>query len=292
MRLCAGRISAILTSLGRGAVRAGLWLAIALVLGLGVSACSGKKSADLAFKEEPVGKLYNEGLDFLERGRYTEAAEKFEEVERQHPYSVWARKAIVMTAYAYYQKGKYDECIEAAERYLALHPGSEDAAYAQFLIAQSYYDQIPDVTRDQERTQRALEALREVARRYPDTEYARDARHKVQQAFNQIGGKEMEIGRYYLVRKDYVAAINRFKTVVTEYQTSSHVEEALMRLTEAYMAIGITSEAQTATAILGHNYPASPWYKDAYALLQSGGLEPREDKKSWLSRAWKATVGL
>lgn len=291
MRLSGGRISIDLKVYGRGALRAASILLLALMLGSGLTACAGKKDAELAFKEEPVDKLYQEGLDFLDRRRYTEAAEKFEDLERQHPYSIWSRKAIVMAAYAYYQKGAYDDCIEAAERYLALYPGSEDAPYAQFLVAQSYYDQIPDVTRDQERTQKALEALREVARRYPDTEYARDARLKVQQAYNQIGGKEMEVGRYYLKRKDYVAAINRFKTVVISYQTSAHVEEALMRLTEAYMALGIASEAQTATAILGHNYPSSPWYKDAYSLLQSGGLEPREDKGSWISRAWKATVG-
>lgn len=272
-------------------MRAAVIGVLVLLPGLGLTACAGKGESELAIKEEPVDKLYNEGLDFLDRHRYTEAAEKFEDLERQHPYSVWSRKAVVMAAYAYYQKGSYDDCIEAAERYLALYPGSEDAPYAQFLIAQSYYDQIPDVTRDQERTQKALEALREVARRYPETEYARDANQKVQQAYNQIGGKEMEVGRYYLKRKDYVAAINRFKKVVIDYQTSSHIEEALMRLTEAYMALGIASEAQTATAILGHNYPSSPWYRDAYSLLQSGGLEPREDKGSWLSRAWKATVG-
>lgn len=268
-----------------------LWLFTLFALVLGACSVFGEKT-ELAYEDEPVGKLYNEALNLLGKDQYKAAATKFEEVERQHPYSPWARKAIVMAAFSYYQSGRYDESINAAERYLALYPGSEDAPYAQFLIAQSYYDQIPDVTRDQQQTQRALEALREVARRYPETDYARDARRKVQEAQDQLAGKEMEVGRYYLRHKDYIAAINRFKAVVKDYQTSAHVEEALMRLTEAYMAVGITSEAQTATAILGHNYPSSPWYKDAYTLLKSGGLEPREDKGSWLSRVWKSTTGL
>ncbi|MDP2621919.1 MAG: outer membrane protein assembly factor BamD [Hyphomicrobiales bacterium] len=256
-----------------------------------MSACSSDEDSQLAFQDEPVGKLYNEALSLLAEENYRSAAAKFEDVERQHPYSEWARKAIVMAAFAYYQSRSYEEAIQAAKRYVTLHPGGEDAAYAQFLIAQSYYDQIPDVTRDQQRTESAMEGLREVVRRYPETDYARDARKKLQQASDQLAGKEMEIGRYYLRHNDYVAALNRFKTVVKNYQTSSQIEEALMRLTEAYMAMGITSEAQTATAILGHNYPTSPWYKDAFALLQSGGLEPREDKGSWLSSVWKTATG-
>lgn len=256
-----------------------------------MSACSSDEESQLAFQDEPVGKLYNEALNLLADGNFSDAAKKFEDVERQHPYSEWARKAIVMSAFAYYQNHNYDQAIQSAKRYVTLHPGGKDAAYAQFLIAQSYYEQIPDVTRDQKQTESALEGLREVMRRYPDTDYARDARMKLQQANDQLAGKEMEIGRYYLRHKDYVAALNRFKTVVKNYQTSSQIEEALMRLTEAYMAMGITSEAQTATAILGHNYPASPWYKDAYVLLQSGGLEPRENKNSWLSSVWKVATG-
>ena len=207
---------------------------------LGLGACSSDDS-QLAFEEEPIADLYNEALNLLGEGNYIEAAEKFEDVERQHPYSVWARKAIVMSAFAYYQRGDYDQSIQAGKRYLSLHPGSSDAPYAQYLIAQSYYDQSPDVTRDQSTTESAMEALREVVRRYPETDYARDARRKLQEAVDQLAGKEMEIGRYYLNSKSYVAALNRFKTVVKSYQTSSHIEEALMRLTEAYMAMGITS---------------------------------------------------
>jgi outer membrane protein assembly factor BamD len=279
---------------GGGARLFGRTLLCAVLVGftaIGLSACSSDKESELAFQDEPVGKLYNEALDLLAKEDYPDAAKKFEDVERQHPYSEWARKAIVMSAFCYYQSRRYEEAIQAANRYVTLHPGGEDAAYAQFLIAQSYYDQIPDVTRDQKRTESAMEGLREVVRRYPDTDYARDARKKLQQAYDQLAGKEMEIGRYYLRHKDYVAALNRFKTVVKNYQTSSQIEEALMRLTEAYMAMGVTTEAQTATAILGHNYPASPWYKDAYALLQSGGLQPHEDKGSWLSSVWKVATG-
>lgn len=267
---------------------------ISAILGmaaLGFSGCSSSDEDVLAFQEEPVGKLYNEALSLLGEENYKEAAKKFEDVERQHPYSQWARKAIIMSAFAYYQSEQYDESIQAANRFLTLHPGDEDAAYAQYLIAESYYEQIPDVTRDQGKTQRAMEALREVMRRYPETEYARDARTKIEESRDQLAGKEMEVGRYYMKRQNYAAAINRFKTVLSQYQTTAHVEEALARLTESYMAIGIASEAQTAAAILGHNYPSSQWYKDSFALLRTGGLEPREDKESWLSKVWKVAGG-
>jgi outer membrane protein assembly factor BamD len=196
-----------------------------------------------------------------------------------------------MSAYAYYQAAEYDDTISAAQRYVTLHPGSQDAAYAQYLIASSYYDQIPDVTRDQGRTEKAMAALDEVIRKYPNTEYANSAKQKLEMARDQLGGKEMTIGRFYLNRKDFIGAINRFKVVVTKYQTTRHVEEALERLTEAYMALGIVAEAQTAAAVLGHNFPDSPWYKDAYQLVKSGGKEPFENKGSWISRAFK-TVGL
>ncbi|MEX2126904.1 MAG: outer membrane protein assembly factor BamD [Xanthobacteraceae bacterium] len=236
--------------------------------------------------DEPADKLYNEGLTLLNRKEYEDAAKKFEEVDRQHPYSEWARKSLLMSAYTYYEIGKHEETIQAARRYVALHPGSPDAAYAQYLMASSYYDQIPDITRDQERTVRAMRALDEVVRKYPDTEYAESARRKVEVARDQLAGKEMLVGRYYLDRRNYTGAINRFKAVVTQYQTTRHVEEALMRLAECYMALGIAGEAQTATAVLGHNFPDSPWYKDAYALVQTGGTPPKEDKGSWISRAF------
>jgi outer membrane protein assembly factor BamD len=196
-----------------------------------------------------------------------------------------------MSAYAYYQAGSYEECVTAAKRYISLHPGSPDAAYAQFLIASSYFEEIPDVTRDQARTEKALAALEEVARKYPASEYAVSAKQKTEVARDQLAGKEMQIGRYYLKKKDYTGAINRFKIVVTRYQTTRHVEEALERLTEAYMALGIVEEAQTAAAVLGHNFPDSEWYRHAYVLVKGGGLEPSENKGSWISKAFKK-IGL
>jgi outer membrane protein assembly factor BamD len=243
---------------------------------------------DDTFVEEPAEKLYNEGL-FLMNDKHDmrAASKKFEEVDRQHPYSDWARKSLLMSAYAFYNAGDYDSCIGAATRYVTLHPGSPDAAYAQYLIAASNYDQIPDVSRDQGRTEKAIAALEEVVRKYPTSEYAVSAKAKIEAARDQLAGQQMAVGRYYMEKRDYTAAINRFKTVVTQYQTTRHVEEALARLTEAYMAIGIVGEAQTAAAVLGHNFPDSPWYKDAYNLVKSGGLEPSENKGSYISRAFK-----
>src|SRR5436309_15218377 len=192
-----------------------------------------------------------------------------------------------MTAYAYYQAGQYAEGINSARRYITLHPGSPDAAYAQYLIGASYFDQIPDISRDQQRTEKALQALDEVVRKYPNTEYAAGAKRKIEVARDQLAGKEMDTARFYQKKRDYIAAINRFKVVITQYQTTRHVEEALMRLAESYMTLGIVNEAQTAAAVLGHNFPDSPWYKDAYTLVKSGGLEPSENKGSYISRAFK-----
>jgi outer membrane protein assembly factor BamD len=242
--------------------------------------------------DEPAEKLYNEGLYFLnEKKDYREAAKKFEEVDRQHPYSEWARKSLLMDTYSRYLAADYDGAIASAKRYTTLHPGSPDAAYVQYLVGSSYYDQIPDVTRDQARSERALRELEEVVRKYPDTEYAVSAKRKMEVARDQLAAKEMTIGRYYLKKHDYSGAINRFKVVVTHYQTTRHVEEALMRLTEAYMSIGVVPEAQTAAAVLGHNFPDSPWYKDAYTLVKTGGHEPSEDQGSWISRAFRK-IGL
>ncbi len=277
---------------GRLVRRAGALVGLAAAFSL--AGCSsfdffGKK--DLP-PDEPADRLYNEGLYYLNAEKSPkDAIKKFEEVDRQHPYSEWARKALVMAAYSYYQSGQYEECISAAKRYIALHPGSPDAAYAQYLIAASYFDQIPDISRDQERTEKALASLQEVVNKYPDSEYANSAKHKMEVARDQIAGKEMDIGRYYLNRKDYTGAINRFKVVVTKYQTTRHVEEALERLTEAYMALGIIDEAQTAAAVLGHNFPDSGWYKHAYALVKNGGREPRENAGSWISKAFRG-IGL
>ncbi|HWV52737.1 outer membrane protein assembly factor BamD [Pseudorhodoplanes sp.] len=259
--------------------------AVALVAAA-LAGCASDK--ELTIPDEPADKLYNEGLYLLQQKKdFKEAAKKFEEVDRQHPYSDWARKALLMQAYAYYEAREYDDTITAAKRYVAMHPGSPDAAYAQYLIGSSYYEVIPDVTRDQQRTEAAMKELEQVIRRYPNTEYANSARKKLDVARDQLAGKEMMIGRFYLNKKDFTGAINRFKLVVTQYQTTRHVEEALMRLTEAYMALGIVQEAQTAAAVLGHNFPDSPWYQNAYKLVQSGGLEPAENKQSWISKLFQ-----
>jgi outer membrane protein assembly factor BamD len=238
--------------------------------------------------DEPADRIYNEGLYFLNVKRDTKAAAKrFEEVDRQHPYSEWARKSLIMSAYAYYEAGAYEDSINSARRYIQLHPGSPDAAYAQFLIGSSYFDQIREVSRDQERTERAIASLDEVVRKYPSSEYAVSAKRKIEIARDQLAGHQMMIGRYYMERRDYTGAINRFKTVVTRFQTTRHVEEALLRLTEAYMALGVVGEAQTSAAVLGHNFPDSRWYKDAFALLNERGLAPSENKGSWISRAFR-----
>ena len=236
---------------------------------------------------KPIAELYNAGLKALREREYRTAVKKFSEVERQHPYSRWATKAILMQAYAQYQRNKYDEAIAAAKRFITLHPGHKDAPYAYYLIALSDYERINDVKRDPTSARKALAALEEVARRYPDTPYARDARRKAVLARDHLAGKEMEVGRYYLERKNYLAAINRFKTVVKDYQTSTQTPEALYRLTEAYLALGVRSEAQTAAAVLGYNFPKSQWYKDAYSLLNDQGLSPSENKGSWISRAFR-----
>ena len=266
-------------------------LALALIV-IPLGGCSLFGDKDVQAPDEPADKLYNEGVYLLnQKQEYKDAAKKFEEVERQHPYSEWARKALIMAAYARYEAREYDDAIASAKRYVTLHPGSPDAAYAQYLIGSSYFDQITDISRDQARTERAVAALDEVVRKFPQTEYALSAKRKIDVGRDQLAGKEMSIGRYYMERKDFTGAINRFKIVVTQYQTTRHVEEALMRLTEAYMALGVVQEAQTAAAVLGHNFPDSRWYADAYRLVKSGGLEPAENKGSWISRAFKK-VGL
>jgi len=270
------------------------FLALALLsvpLG-GCDTLAGFWSKDEPQLDEAADKLYNEGLYLLNsKGDTKGAAKRFEEVDRQHPYSDWARKSLIMSAYASYQAGAYEDSIGAARRYITLHPSSPDAAYAQYLIGSSYFDQIRDVTRDQDRTEKAISALDEVARKYPNSEYAISAKRKIEVARDQLAGKEMLVGRYYMERRDFTGAINRFKVVVTRYQTTRHVEEALLRLTEAYMALGIISEAQTSAAVLGHNFPDSRWYKDAYALVKERGLEPSENRGSWISKAFNK-IGL
>lgn len=263
---------------------AAIVLGAALVLG----ACSGDEDAEIVYDERPVEQIYNKALTLLEDNKFRQAAAEFDEVERQHPYSQWARRAMLMASYCYYQTNDYDSAILSAQRFIALHPGNKDAAYAYYLMGISYYEQISDVGRDQGMTQNALATLSEVVRRFPETEYATDARLKIDLTFDHLAGKEMEIGRYYLNRQAYVAAINRFRSVIITYQTTTHVPEALHRLTESYLSLGVVTEAQTAAAILGHNFPGSDWYEDSYALLAGNDLEPNENQDSWISEAWNS----
>lgn len=291
------RTGALMPNIGR--------LLACAALGLSLTACDTLSSLNPFAKDEkykpelvpdvPAANLYNEGLGLLAKSEYPDASKKFDQIDKTYPRSEWARKALIMKTYASYEGGEFSESVNDARRYLTLYPNGEDAAYAQYLLAMSYYREVPDVTRDQERTEKALEAFQELVERYPRSEYAEDGKFKLQVVRDQLAGKEMEVGRYYLQRRNYTGAINRFRDVVSKYQTTRHVEEALERLTEAYLALGVVSEAQTAAAVLGHNFPDSPWYKDAYKLLQSGGHEPREDTGSWISRTFRGftrSVGL
>jgi outer membrane protein assembly factor BamD len=236
--------------------------------------------------EGAVSGLYNDALADLKAGDYKNANKKFAEVERKHPYSKWATKAILMQAFASYQRNAYDDAINAGKRFISLHPGHKDTPYAYYLVAISEFEQIEDVRRDQSRTERAVEALEEVARRYPESPYSADALKKAAVGRDQLAAKEMEVGRYYMKKGSYLAGINRFKKVVTDYQKSTQTPEALYRLAEGYMALGVVSEAQTAAAVLGHNYPNSDWYKDAYSLVSSDGRAPQVNQKSWIARVF------
>jgi outer membrane protein assembly factor BamD len=255
-------------------------LAALLLLG----ACASDEDPNAEFADRSVDDLYNAAQDLMAEGSYKRAAAAFEEVERQHPYSQWATRAQMMSAFAYYQANEYDEAIAAAQRFIELHPGNEDVPYAYYLVGMCYYEQISDVGRDQEMTQKALESFGELIRRFPNTDYSRDAQLKIDLARDHLAGKEMEIGRYYLTRQEYIAAINRFRSVVETYQTTTHVPEALHRLTEAYLALGVREEAQQAAAVLGYNYPGNVWYERSYDLLEGDGLRPAAGEESWLSR--------
>jgi outer membrane protein assembly factor BamD len=260
-----------------------------------LSGCmSGETDVDLQTyveQTDPPDVLYNQGLANMNSGRLTEASRKFEAIDRQHPYSEFARKGMVMGAFVNYRQGEYEKSIGAAKRYLQLYPTTEDAAYAQYIIGLCYFRQIRDVTQDQKESRRAIEAMEELVQRWPESEYVEDAKDKIRFARDQLAGKEMQIGRYYLERREYIASAKRFRFVVENYSNTRHVEEALARLVETYYAMGLVNEAQTAAAVLGHNYPDSRWYRDSYVLLQSGGLEPRETEGSWISKAGKLIAG-
>ncbi len=252
----------------------------------------GALAPDLASADEKsVATLYNGGLSEMNSGNYNRARKKFAEVERQHPYSKWATKAILMQAFSAYQANAYDDAINSCDRFITLHPGHKDTPYAYYLRALSQYEQIADVRRDQSRTEKAVDALEEVSQRFPDSKYSKDAARKALVARDHLAGKEMEVGRYYLKKGSYLAGINRFKKVITAYQTSSHAPEALYRLAEGYMALGVVSEAQTAAAVLGHNFPNSQWYKDAYSLVSSNGQAPVANNQSWISKAFSGFSG-
>lgn len=277
-----------LGSAGRRRLRAAA-LILTSALALMLAGCFGRggDKTEAALDVSPPDLLYNEALAHMQAGDSRQAAKKFEEIDKTHPYSEYARRSMLMSAYLNFRGGQYQDAVNNAQRFVTLFPASPDAAYAQYLIGESYFRQIPDVTRDQDLSRKAIEAMGEVVRKYPDSEYAADARRKMEMARDQIAGKEMQIGRYYMERREYLAGVNRFKRVVEEYQTTRHVEEALLRLTEAYLALGIVPEAQTAAAILGHNFPDSQWYKDSYRALGKAGVVPEENKGSWISRAFR-----
>lgn len=254
-----------------------------------LAACSGGDDDPYSdpYANRSAADIYAEGEQLLNDGDETEAAHVFEELERVHPYSEWSKRAMIMAAYSYYQGGEYDEAVSAAQRYISFFPSDPDAAYAQYIVGMSFYDRIVDVERDQANTRRALQELEEVVRRYPNSDYAREARLKIDLARDQLAGKEMQIGRYYLGQGNNIAAINRFKTVLSQYQTTSHAPEALHRLVEAYLSLGIESEARTAAAVLGENFPGSPWYEASYAMMQGADVAPFEDRESWISKVFR-----
>jgi outer membrane protein assembly factor BamD len=255
------------------------------VIALGValcalSACGNSEEEDAVRPPESVEKLYNEATDLLDNKKYKDAAKAFDEVERQHPYSPWAVHSQVMSGYASYKVEDYDTAISTLDRFVKFYPDNESTPYAYYLIALSYDEQISDVGRDQKYTELALEALREVVRRFPDTEYARDAKLKQDLTLDHLAGKEMEVGRYYLHQEDYVAALGRFRNVVENYQNTSHTPEALHRLVETYLKLGVQPEAQRYAAVLGHNFPSSPWYRDSYKNLTGNDVTKKESDSS------------
>ncbi|HEU4959520.1 MAG TPA: outer membrane protein assembly factor BamD [Sphingomonas sp.] len=263
-----------------------LTLALIAACSLAVSACARNRSkGDLPYVARDVGTLYTAAEQRLDDGNYKLAGALFEEVERQHPYSIWARRAQLMSAFSYYLDRDYTKSIQAAQRFIAVHPGNRDAAYAYYLIAIDYYQQIADVTRDQKITQQALDALNELIRRYPDSRYAQDARLKVDLVRDHLAGKEMEIGRFYETRGQWLAATLRFRNVIENYQTTTHVPEALMRLTETYLALGVPDQAKQAAAVLGTNYPGTWWYQRAYKLIRE------HPAKQGIEKAKTATSG-
>ncbi|WP_300531535.1 outer membrane protein assembly factor BamD [Maricaulis sp.] len=260
-----------------------------------LAACSSGPDAEVAYVERPAETIYGDALRSMDRRQYRLAAAQFDEVERQHPYSEWARRSMLMAAFANYQGQQYEEAISDAQRFISLHPGNRSAAYAYYLIAICYFEQIMDVGRDQQTTAQAMEALEQVVRRFPDSRYATDARLKIDMTRDHLAGKEMDVGRWYLRRDYHLAAINRFRNVIEEYGTTSHVPEALHRLVESYVALGVDGEARQVAAVLGHNFPGSEWYQNSYDLLTREGITLDQvienEDPSYFDRAWRRLFG-
>ncbi len=249
----------------------------------------------IAYVERPAETIYSNAFEEMERNRYRMASVMFDEVERQHPYSEWARRSMLMAAFANYRARNYEEAISDAQRFISLHPGNANASYAYYLIALCYFEQIMDVGRDQQTTQQAMNALEQVVRRYPNSRYALDARLKIDMTRDHLAGKEMDVGRWYLRRNYHVAAINRFRNVIADYETTTHVPEALHRLVESYVALGIDEEARQVASVLGYNFPGSEWYESSYNLLTAEGITleidiEREDP-TYFERAWRRLFG-
>lgn len=274
-----------------GAPRAA-WRMAALALTVAVAGllagCASSGDAAKALNPDPPTKMYADADAALQRGSYNDAARRFEELDRDHPYAPEARRAVVMASYSFYKAGKLPEAIASAQRYTTMHPGTKEAALAHHIIASAHFDEIREPSRDQTATRKALAELKMLRNRYPDSPYARQGENRIRIAEDVLAASEMNVGRYYLKQNNHVGAINRFKVVVTEYQTTAHVEEALYRLVEANMSLGVVPEAQSAAAVLGHNFPNSKWYANAHSLLRTGGVAPQSG--GWLASAWKAFV--
>jgi outer membrane protein assembly factor BamD len=267
--------------------RARLGAAIVLISASLLAGCASSNDAAKALNPDPPDKMFADADRALSRGAYADAARRFEDLDRDHPYSPEARRAIVMASYAYYKAGKFPEAVATAQRYTTMHPGTKEAALAHHIIASAHFDEIREPARDQTATRKALQELKVLRQRYPDSPYSKQAENRIRIAEDILAASEMNVGRYYLKNRNHVAAINRFKVVVTEYQTTAHVEEALYRIVEANMMLGIVPEAQAAGAILGHNFPRSQWYADAHGLLKSGGAAPQAGTSGWLAQAFK-----
>jgi outer membrane protein assembly factor BamD len=265
------------------------WVGIAAVIAL-LAAC-GSRQQERPLESYTAEEIYKQGELTLESGaKPKDAIRYFQEVERVYPYSEWSKRALIMTAFSQHKAKEYEEARSTAQRFLDTYPADEDAPYAAYLMALSYYDQIDEVGRDQGLTFQALQSMRTVIEQYPESDYARSAMLKFDLAFDHLAGKEMEIGRYYLKRRNYAAAINRFRTVVQDFQTTTHTAEALHRLVEAYLGLGLDAEAQTAGAILGHNYQSSPFYQDSFNLLKGRGLAPEARGDSWLRTVYRQMI--